>query len=178
MALRPSLRRSAARPKSLTQNLRRLILRWILRKEGRFRGYMDIRSQLFRMVVATVGSMILGSLWYSPLLFSGLWLRLIGKTSDEIREQGGMIKGDCDFHHRRANHGLRPRAGHQGHGVHVVGRRFAGCAMDLAWIRRHLQRSRVCVSTAANTAVDARERQSSALVSRYGNSDRSVAVAV
>ena len=93
MALRPSLRRSAARPKSLTQNLRRLILRRILRKEGRFRGYVDIRSQLFRVVVATVGSMILGSLWYSPLLFSGLWLRLIGKTSDEIREQGGMIKG-------------------------------------------------------------------------------------
>ena len=40
------------------------------------------------IIVATLAGMIVGALWYSPLMFSGTWLRLIGKTSDEIRDEG------------------------------------------------------------------------------------------
>ena len=42
----------------------------------------------FAVVVATVASMMVGSLWYSPILFANPWLRLIGKTSEELKEKG------------------------------------------------------------------------------------------
>ena len=40
------------------------------------------------IIVATVAGMIVGSLWYSPVMFAQPWLRLIGKTMDELREEG------------------------------------------------------------------------------------------
>ena len=40
------------------------------------------------VIVATAIGMIVGSLWYSPLLFAEPWLRLIGKTMETLREEG------------------------------------------------------------------------------------------
>ncbi len=40
------------------------------------------------VIVATAIGMIVGSLWYSPLMFAEPWLRLIGKTMEELGEEG------------------------------------------------------------------------------------------
>ncbi len=44
---------------------------------------------LLAVLVAGVSYFILGGLWYSPLLFGRLWLRVIDKSEAEIKEQGG-----------------------------------------------------------------------------------------
>jgi len=36
------------------------------------------------ILVATVAGMILGALWYSPLLFGNAWMKCIGKTPDTL----------------------------------------------------------------------------------------------
>ncbi len=38
------------------------------------------------VLVAAVASMIIGALWYSPLLFAQEWMRLIGKSEKECKE--------------------------------------------------------------------------------------------
>lgn len=35
--------------------------------------------------VAAVAAMLLGSIWYSPLLFGNIWMNLINKTKEELR---------------------------------------------------------------------------------------------
>ncbi len=37
------------------------------------------------VVVAAFVPMVVGALWYSPLLFAQPWMRAIGKTSDDLR---------------------------------------------------------------------------------------------
>ncbi len=41
------------------------------------------------VLVGIVASMIIGALWYSPVLFGNTWLKLIGKTKDEISQSEG-----------------------------------------------------------------------------------------
>jgi len=41
------------------------------------------------VIVAGVFNMVVGSLWYGPL-FGKIWLRVIGKTRDEIQGSGTM----------------------------------------------------------------------------------------
>lgn len=36
------------------------------------------------ILVAAIMGMVLGGLWYSPLLFADAWLKAIGKTQDEL----------------------------------------------------------------------------------------------
>lgn len=38
------------------------------------------------VIVAGVLFMILGALWYSPFLFGNMWLKMIGKTAEEIQQ--------------------------------------------------------------------------------------------
>ena len=40
------------------------------------------------VLVAAAIAMIVGSLWYSPLLFAQPWLRLLGKTMEQLTEEG------------------------------------------------------------------------------------------
>ena len=35
------------------------------------------------VLVAAVAYMILGAIWYSPILFGSAWMRLIGKTKEQ-----------------------------------------------------------------------------------------------
>ena len=44
----------------------------------------DINLSLIAIVVAAVAGMVIGALWYSPLLFGNAWLKAIGKTEDEL----------------------------------------------------------------------------------------------
>ncbi len=44
------------------------------------------------MIVAAVSSMVVGALWYSPLLFLNPWMKLIGKTAEECKDQMAGVK--------------------------------------------------------------------------------------
>ncbi len=43
---------------------------------------------LFAVLVGAIVSIGIGMLWYSPILFGNVWLRLIGKSADEIEGAG------------------------------------------------------------------------------------------
>ncbi|OOZ39842.1 hypothetical protein BOW53_09970 [Solemya pervernicosa gill symbiont] len=47
---------------------------------------MDVLSTMgvYPVLVAAVAGMVLGALWYSPLLFGDQWLRAIGKSQAEL----------------------------------------------------------------------------------------------
>jgi hypothetical protein len=40
------------------------------------------------IAAATLVNMVVGALWYSPLLFATAWLKEIGKSKDELKGQG------------------------------------------------------------------------------------------
>lgn len=42
---------------------------------------------VWAVLVAILSNMVLGMLWYSPLMFGNLWLKLIGKTAEEISKE-------------------------------------------------------------------------------------------
>ncbi|MCG8325330.1 MAG: DUF1761 domain-containing protein, partial [Thiotrichales bacterium] len=44
--------------------------------------YADV--SIFAIAVAALAGMIMGGLWYSPLLFGNAWLAAIGKSADEL----------------------------------------------------------------------------------------------
>ena len=44
------------------------------------------------VVVAAIVPMVVGALWYSPVLFSNAWLAAIGKTADEISAQANQVQ--------------------------------------------------------------------------------------
>lgn len=46
---------------------------------------------LLAVVAAAVSAFILGGLWYSPALFGGKWMALIGKSEDEMKS-GSMAR--------------------------------------------------------------------------------------
>ena len=39
------------------------------------------------IIVAAIVQMVLGALWYSPMLFSGKFMGLIGKTNEELKKE-------------------------------------------------------------------------------------------
>jgi len=45
------------------------------------------------IVAATAAGMILGALWYSPLLFGRAWMESIGKTEEELGSARGPMIG-------------------------------------------------------------------------------------
>ena len=40
------------------------------------------------VIAAAVSNMILGAVWYSPALFATQWMRLIGKSKEDIMKEG------------------------------------------------------------------------------------------
>lgn len=46
------------------------------------------RSRLVAVLVAALLYFALGALWYSPVMFVGPWLRLIGKSFAEVKAHG------------------------------------------------------------------------------------------
>ena len=44
----------------------------------------NISVNYFAVLAATVASMIIGALWYSPVLFGNVWMRLSGKNKKDI----------------------------------------------------------------------------------------------
>ena len=45
-----------------------------------------VQPNLLAVLVAGIIPMFIGALWYSPVAFGSQWMRLIGKTEEEIRE--------------------------------------------------------------------------------------------
>lgn len=41
------------------------------------------------VLAGIVGNMVLGALWYSPVLFGNTWLKLVGKKSEDIGKSEG-----------------------------------------------------------------------------------------
>lgn len=53
--------------------------------------FLEISVNYLAVVLAAVAFMILGFLWYSPILFAKPWMRLKGYSADELkREQSKM----------------------------------------------------------------------------------------
>jgi hypothetical protein len=44
----------------------------------------DVDVNWIAIIVAAVVPMVLGALWYSPLLFADPWMRAVGRTRDEL----------------------------------------------------------------------------------------------
>src|SRR5688572_13895867 len=52
---------------------------------------MELQNiNLLAVLAGAVINMVLGALWYSPMLFAPPWMAAIGKTEEEIQAQGGM----------------------------------------------------------------------------------------
>ncbi len=48
----------------------------------------DVDLNWFAIIVAALVPMVLGALWYSPLLFAEPWLRAAGRTREELTGAG------------------------------------------------------------------------------------------
>jgi len=51
----------------------------------------EVNVNYWAVLVAGVVYFVLGGLWYSPLLFAKPWMAALGKTEEQIRQQGGAI---------------------------------------------------------------------------------------
>jgi hypothetical protein len=49
--------------------------------------------QPWAILAAAVAGMLIGAVWYSPLLFGNAWMNALGKTTDELGPQGAAIAG-------------------------------------------------------------------------------------
>ena len=47
----------------------------------------EVSVNYLAVVVAAVASMIIGAIWYSPRVFGRMWMRLTGKTMDQMAGQ-------------------------------------------------------------------------------------------
>lgn len=50
----------------------------------------DVNLNLWAILLAAVVNMVLGALWYSPVLFANPWMRLIGKKAEDIKGSSSM----------------------------------------------------------------------------------------
>ncbi len=48
----------------------------------------EIQLNTFAIIAASAVHMAFGALWYSPILFGKLWAHYVGKTEEEIKNQG------------------------------------------------------------------------------------------
>ena len=53
----------------------------------------DIHLNVTAVLVAGVAGMVLGALWYSPLLFGNAWLAALGKTEEELTSPAPAMIG-------------------------------------------------------------------------------------
>ena len=47
-----------------------------------------VSVNLLAVVVCAIVNMVLGALWYSPILFANSWMNLIGKSKEEMSNPG------------------------------------------------------------------------------------------
>ena len=47
----------------------------------------EVSINYLAVVVAAVASMVIGAIWYSRRVFGGMWMRLTGKTMDQMAGQ-------------------------------------------------------------------------------------------
>lgn len=53
---------------------------------------MTLQMEFFNIwavLVCVICNMVIGSLWYSPVLFGNIWLKMVGKTKEEISQKEG-----------------------------------------------------------------------------------------
>lgn len=48
---------------------------------------------IWAILVATVISMVIGALWYSPVLFGNVWMKLVGLKAEELKPSAGPMVG-------------------------------------------------------------------------------------
>jgi len=51
-----------------------------------------MEPNLVAVVIAAIIPMVLGALWYSPLLFAKKWMALMGKTEEELKAGFNPVK--------------------------------------------------------------------------------------
>ena len=49
-----------------------------------------VSVNLLAVVVCAIVNMVLGALWYSPVLFANSWMNLIGKSKEEMSNPGPL----------------------------------------------------------------------------------------
>ncbi len=57
---------------------------------------MNVEVNFLAVILAAVGSMVVGFLWYSPMLFAKRWMKLMGHTTESMKsaqKQMGMMYG-------------------------------------------------------------------------------------
>lgn len=53
---------------------------------------MDLSQiSILAIVLAVVANMIIGALWYSPVLFANVWMKSLGKTPEELHTSNPNI---------------------------------------------------------------------------------------
>jgi hypothetical protein len=52
-------------------------------------NFTDI--SIFAIILAVVANMVIGALWYSPLLFSNIWVKALGKKMEDIDPKGAKV---------------------------------------------------------------------------------------
>ena len=46
---------------------------------------------ILAIILAVVANMVLGALWYSPILFANIWVKALGKKMENINPKGANI---------------------------------------------------------------------------------------
>jgi len=49
--------------------------------------FQAVSFNVWAILVCFISNMVIGALWYSPLLFGKVWLRLTGKNQDDISKE-------------------------------------------------------------------------------------------
>lgn len=52
---------------------------------------MDLLQFSMAIIAAVVANMIIGALWYSPVLFANVWMKSLGKTREELQTSNANI---------------------------------------------------------------------------------------
>lgn len=51
----------------------------------------EVDVNYLAIFVGAIIAMVIGSIWYSPLLFQKKWMKAIGKTKEQIAEEGNFV---------------------------------------------------------------------------------------
>lgn len=54
---------------------------------------MDIAINYWATMVSAICFMVLGALWYSPVMFGKLWMKVVGLTEEELKEASSSGMG-------------------------------------------------------------------------------------
>ncbi|WP_312473356.1 DUF1761 domain-containing protein [Neobacillus sp.] len=46
---------------------------------------------ILAIILAVVANMVIGALWYSPLLFATIWVKALGKKKEDMNPEGAKI---------------------------------------------------------------------------------------